>query len=570
MTRKEKESIIKDGNLASSPRTFLRHALLLAFICGLLSWDFFAIGNYTAYPFYYNLGSDSDALYAAQTVTLLNNGGFHIIQHPGATVHSIYGGTYRLLALFSKPYGDLMRLSDMRSKADAYRILTTSVVSGRVIALLLVLVLVCAYYALVFLGVTGSWLIAFAFTLYFATSPAVLYHTHIIRAESLSVLFFLLAVLLYLAGIRAREVPFSYPVIAFLGSGFMSGLAVLSKIQIGPLLAISLIGMIGSLLLSGNMPGFGNIGRKKLLANVGIAYGCVFFTPWWSLQRPAFLTPELVSQMDSDRRRVLGRLPEEFTIEVYLVLIILLALALSIWLLRSRMGKTALERLFRLSLVLNLIAVGVVASVYGVLVPVSVSFDGYLSNTHHLVYSTLTNITGGGFLENAGGSFLSHVTKILALHGNYSPLASLNLLYVVGGAALLCALRCALPMRGGRSRWNYLLPLALFAGAFTMDIFSSMRWIVLYPHYAIYSIGVYGIGLAYLTRLECVADPLKPSHWGTLLGKRVVVVAVFVVQLLMFGHYLYTTPRGASVSKTDLNRSWRHILYKAPQFKKFQ
>src|SRR5262249_29267798 len=111
------------------------------------------------------------------------------------------------------------------------------------------------------------------------------------------------------------------------------------------------------------------------------------------------------------------------------------------------------------SLALGVFALGVVAAVYLALLPVSLSIAGYLANTHHLVYATLTNITGGGFLENAHLSPRETLVKILDLHARMSPLAGINVLYFVG-VAMACAMA-----RAVRNR-RYLLGPALFLTGF--------------------------------------------------------------------------------------------------------
>lgn len=471
------------------------HGLLLTIICALLA-RYFIAGDYMALP-WYDL-PDADAPYVAQTTVLLNDGDFYFIYHPGATVYSIQCAVHRVFALVSAEHEDLMRLSEVSNRKDAARLLTTAVDTGRIIALLTIMVLAGTLYLLI-LKLTKSWLIAFVFTFYVILSQGTLYHIRVIRAESLSVFFFSGAALLAFIGIGRKSLSVLFFSIMFFLSGLVLGMAVFSKIQIGPQTVLLLGGVLAYLCSGRSSFSTISLSYKTVIANLGLAILCVLVTPYWALTRPAFLTPELISTMAGDFKRLYGTAPATFLTPVFAILVLLVGFSIALFRGRSRIDQPWFSRLFAISLTVNLIASGLIMSVYLVPLPASVSFAGYIGNMKQLVYATLTNITGGGFLENAHGAFTDHIAKIVALHGEYSSLAHINVLYIVAVVAFVCAGRLVVP----KSRTlAYLVPLGLFAMGFVVDLFSSMRWTKLYFHYAIYSVGFYALGLAYFTWLE--------------------------------------------------------------------
>jgi Concanavalin A-like lectin/glucanases superfamily/Dolichyl-phosphate-mannose-protein mannosyltransferase len=532
------------------------HIMSLIFLCGLLTF-FFVKNNYTDYPFYQR--ADCDALYSPLSVALINDGNLTTTAHPGATVLSIYGGIYRGLSFISQAYKGVFDISRMKTRVDASKTLTVAIVTGRVIALLTILFFSIVYY-LTLVRLTEHWLIAFISTFIVVTSSGVLYHIAIIRPECLSIAFFFLAVLFFLLAIKVEKQSALRCGLLFVACGFASGMAVLSKIQIGPLLAILALLTIFSVVFHADLLRFRIVSKRKLLVNVVIAISLIIITPWWSLKKPSFLAPELVSYMSSDFQRVYGNLPETFLWEVLIGCLVLAGIAIGIWSMRTRLPRIYIKKLYYLSFVMNLSAVGALVSVYLVLVPVSVSFNGYVTNTNHLVYSVFTNISGAGFLENSGASFYTYIKSILLLHSAQSSVAKVNLIYIVAIAGLFCIIKCCFFKT--ESKLVYLVPIIIFVSAFVMDLFSAMRTNHPTARYAIYSIGVYVMGLAYLANIECAGAFQKPLriNWSSV--KCFAIVAVFIMHLII----MPIKPDLWPSIPNSTEWCWSLVRYLAPEF----
>ncbi|MFC1460934.1 hypothetical protein ACFLQR_00320, partial [Verrucomicrobiota bacterium] len=116
---------------------WLVHCALLLVVFTLVIRYFFVTGNFMAHPFYHR--SDADAIYASQTILLLNDGDLFYNHHPGATVYMTQGAVHRLLGLFDDNHSALMQLADTSSSSQAEFLLTTAVMTGRIIALATVL-----------------------------------------------------------------------------------------------------------------------------------------------------------------------------------------------------------------------------------------------------------------------------------------------------------------------------------------------------------------------------------------------------------------------------------------------
>ncbi len=535
------------------------HILALIFLCGLLTF-FFVKNNYTGYPFYQR--ADCDALYAPLSVALINDGNLTCTAHPGATVLSIYGGIYYGLSFVSQAYKDVFDISRMKTRADASKTLTAAIVTGRVIALVTILFFSIVYY-LTLVRLTKDWPIAFIFAFIVVTSPGVLYHIAIIRPECLSITFFFLVVLFFLLAIKVEKQSALRCGLLFVVCGFASGMAVLSKIQIGPLLAILALVIIFSVVFHADLLRLRNVSNRKLLVNVGIAISCIIITPWWSLKRPSFLSPELVSNMSSDYQRIYGNLPETFLWEVLMGYLVLAGIATGIWFMRTRLPRIYIKKLYYLSFVMNLFAVGAIVSVYLVLVPVSVSFNGYVTNTNHLVYSVFTNIMGGGFLENTGRTFWTYAKGIVLSHEGYSSVVGINLIYIVVISSMFCMVR--LFFSKAESKSAYLIPIFLFAAAFIMDLFSAMRYMRLghfAPRYLIYSTSVYVMGLAYLAKIECAGVFQNPLRINWSLVKCLAIAAVFILHLII----IPIKPDLWPSIPNGTNWCWSLVRYLAPEF----
>jgi hypothetical protein len=394
-----------------------------------------------------------------------------------------------------------MRLSEITSREAAVPILTTAVNTGRIISLLTVAALASIFYLLL-LKFTRNWFIAFTFTFFIMLSKGVLWHNGAIRPESPSVVFFWLAAVLCVIGLSKKKLTLYQYIVMFFLSGLSLGLAVFSKVQIVPMIIFLLFTVLSVLWFFPNPFSTMSINPRYAMINLILAICAVLLTPYWALARPLFLTPERFNAMDINYQAVYGSLPANFFMPVLAMLLMLLCLSTGLALMRSRIAYAWSIKLLATSLTVNLFALGIIASVYIVLFPASLSFNGYVRNTNHLVYATLTNLTRGGtgFLMNMQGTLLGRIVQVLNLHGSNSTFATFNILYLVGIASLVCCVR--LIASKSNQKLPYLLTLGLFTAGLGMDLLGTLRLANTYVIYAIYSVGFYGLGLAYFTSLE--------------------------------------------------------------------
>ena len=202
-----------------------------AFIIFILSFNFFVVGRYSVYPWWHQHNNDSDAAYAAQTVTLINGARLSYVHHPGATVYMFDALAYRAMAAARADYRHLLRLKHITNMDGASDILESAVRISRIVAfgtaalaVPLIFSLICRYTSNVFIG--G------AFTFYIILTPAFLQHSYKVRPELLSLLF-VLAAWLVLARFP-RHLTWA---------GFFLAASVFSKIQTGPLIVFTLAGV---------------------------------------------------------------------------------------------------------------------------------------------------------------------------------------------------------------------------------------------------------------------------------------------------------------------------------------
>ena len=561
---------IQHGRLISNKWWF--HGILLSIIYALLARYFFFVGNYTADPWYQL--ADADAAYAPQTVLLLNDGDGYFFAHPGATIYFLQGGVHRVLALFSSEHHRLMQLSEITSLEAAVPILTTAVGTGRVIALLTVAALAGILYLLI-LKLTRRWLIAFSFTFFIVLSKGVLWHIRAIRPESPSVAFFYLAALLCVVGLSQKKLALLYAVALFF-SGLSLGLAVFSKVQIVPVIVLLLFAVLSVLWLGPNLFGTGSINPRYSIINLVLAICTVLLTPYWALVRPVFLTPERFNLMDINYQAVYGSLPANFFMPVLAILLMLLCLSTGLALMRSRINYAWSIKLLATSLTVNLVALGIIASVYIVLLPASLSFAGYVSNTNHLVYATLTNLTRGGtgFLVNTQQALSGRIVQVLNLHGSYSTFATFNILYLVGIASLVCCMR--LIASKSTQKLPYVLTLGLFIAGFGMDLLGTLRIADTYGIYAIYSVGFYGLGLAYFTSLEVelafrsetLFRYVGSGNHLALIG--LAILAGGVLNVGLTGYSIVSSPIGSGIKTSySAEAAWGILNVYVPQFQAF-
>ncbi|MSQ48414.1 MAG: hypothetical protein EXR78_08570 [Deltaproteobacteria bacterium] len=547
------QASLRSSEECPAPRRLSRWApLAVVYACLLLGfWQ----GNYAAYPFYDLQGSDADPVYAAQTVLLINDGDLDLIIHPGATMEMVFGTAYSMLGLVDRAHAELSHLADARNADASDRILTTAVRSGRVVALVIIMALAFVVYDLL-LRLTGSALCAFALTFFVATSPGVFLHAHIIRPESLSLLSLLLAGLLALAGMnRLSETPHHWrAVLLFLGVGLCLGFAVFAKIQVIPYLAIFVV-VLGVAALSSDRVLSVSEGTAWRLAAC-LAFAPLVLMPYWSMRRPDFLTPELVATLSPDFQQAYGVSPSSFAGAAFIGAATWATFQVAITLWRTRSRSPIAARAWNVATLGTLVLLGVVLSLYLVLLPVSRSWGGYVHNTRHLVYSTLTNITTRAFLENRNEALMGHLRKIAVLHAEQSRLLGFNVLWYVAIAALWAVFRL---VRKSDARLLRALPLALFTTGLVMDVFSSMRWRNLYAQYAIYSVVPYAIGLGLVLWWEVRSRRLREA----------MLWAVALTQFILIAGPLALANRASGQSTSSKEIAWSNVRALVPQFGKY-
>ncbi len=249
--------------------------------------------------------------------------------------------------------------------------------------------------------------------------------------------------------------------------------------------------------------------------------------PWWALVKPRFLTPDyLQSIAGNDFGRIYGPAPESFIPIVAIALFGLLLISLLLFDLRDY-----LKHRFRIYITiitfLNSIITGAILATYFVLLPVFHDFASYIDNTHHIVYALITNVFYAGFMENLHFFSIETLHKIFTLHSQNITLLFFNPLFII--ALISSIIIFKLVLRSQHRKPEYLLALTFLLIAFFMDYFSTMRWTTLYNHYAVYSLPVYFIGIAYFIKTEF---GVSNSFRNLRLRKRIIYVSIMVILLL--------------------------------------
>ncbi len=549
--------------LYASP--YFRIITILLF-SGFLLYTNFCVNNYSTYPFYYN--GDPDAYYAAPSIILANGGYLFSTIHPDGTAFSLYGGIYRVLSLFSEQHGLLNHFENIKSQYEAVKVLTAAVLSGRIISLVVIFFSVIFMSLILYHVTKHNYLIALSFSLCATTMPSVLLYTHILRADHISILFFVFGLSIIMLLYKTNIASLARYLLFYLLAGVMFGFAILAKIQIMPLV-FSCILFIFTFELIFNRDNIPNTFNDLLIANIAVAALAAVIFPWWGLTKPRYLTHSFYTSLGFDFHRLYGNLPDKIISPVVIICALLLLIPISLYFFRLISQSKIIERLSVVCLIGNVVCLGIIISSYLVLVPVSSSFETYIHNTRHLIYSTVLQVfntlTGyGGYLEHIDGisiGWFQKFTSIISQHGANSPLAGINLLYFVALSLAVCLYR--LIFRKKEITWKFFIPIYLFITAFFMDYLSAMRLskFLLYFHYMIFSIFIYVFGIFYTFYLECYGagrslnSPDLGFSW-VLLSKRgfvyslvVIYFAVYLGQLSFPSPSLGTSPRHESLSE---------------------
>ncbi len=499
---------------------FIKIFLPLVFISALLSYHYFVNVKVPAYPWWHQHGNDIDGSYAGQTVALLNHGPLDFIDHPGGTIYMLHGAVYRVLSNVAEKYSLIKDLGQVPSIDAATQILEISVQTSRLIVFFATIAFLITFYGVIY-HLTNSSLLSFFFSFLFCTNVSFTQHMLKIRPELPNLLFFLAALWLFISICKKTPLSLFKKNATIIGIGLLIGLSLLSKVQIIPIIII--FWCVSVFYLLNNKKEI-ETKTKALWMPFYLSLVNLLIMPWWSIKRPAFLNTNYFDQLSlhSDKWKVYGSVPENFYLLVFTPLFMFLLITVILLALNNKKRnnpffKTAVTAIN----FANFVNLGIILSIYLLLLPVSLGFKHYWQNTQHLVYSFLANATGGGFLTNPSITFNTFVEiyksqRILCLD------TTVSLFPFIGVACLAAILRLSFSSLKNKS-W-YLLILLLFATGLLMDTLASMR--KLYGYYAIYSQSLHVMGLALWTSLE----------WKNIQSKKLRITFQAIIVILLSAH----------------------------------
>ncbi len=518
----------------------LKHLCALAVVSFFLIYNFFAVGKYSAYPWWHQHGNDVDGTYAGTTVALLNNGPLLYIHHPGGMVYSIHGTVYRFLAFFNDAYYRLMHLREVRNYNQAVEILDLAVHASRIITLFIGIGFLIVFYAVIY-RLTRRLSVAFLLTFFLGTSKAFVQHTYMIRPEVPNLLFFLAGLCWTLVQRQRKKLSFRDLGWSSVPIGIFLVFSILSKIQIGPGVAIYFVLMM-CFLLWGQQDFLGKLRQEYFYYGFVLSLINFLAMPWWALKRPGFLTPEYVHALHpaSDDRKVYGAAPENFFAPILILCGLMCIVSGVLWMKKEKVIENVLlKKISSMVLFFNMVISGGILAVYLIFLPVSATLTQYMENTRHLVYATLTNVTYGGFLVNRVIN-LGTLKKIWTMHAGQSQLAGINFLYVAIGVFIAATAR--LFLKSTTNKGQYGIILVILGLGLMMDVLASMRWQVLYVYYAFYSLTFLTLSVGWWMALEWQ----NKRDWISFVKFGVLVL--FAANVFVGGWALLAQPKASGVS----------------------
>ncbi|MBF0522335.1 MAG: phospholipid carrier-dependent glycosyltransferase [Candidatus Omnitrophica bacterium] len=492
-----------------------KNIFCIGFLCFFLVTNFFIIGKYSSYPWWHSNGCDSDGLFAATTIGLLNGSSLSFLMHPAASLCSLYGIGYHILAIFSPQYNQLFHLNQITSFFDALRILDLAVCASRIFNLLFSLVFVAIFFSFLY-RLTRSRIIATLVTFCLINMRGFLYYSYWSRPDLLALLFIFASLYLYYSRTPQTSCSWTSTIKLFMLIGLLNGLAIFAKIQIIPAVVI----LFGSFAIyhvffvSTNETS--QYLSKRLKTSLVISLLNMALMPWWMLKRPAFITPDYLKyKAGLFNTLVYGRAQDNFYFPIFIILFGMLVVSLVFLVFAQKKSTVGIfaQRLSYQIFFSNCFVTGLIISIYIILLPISGNLAKYLANTHHLIYSMLTNISYGGY-ANTKAFILSDVWKkiVILYNGSFNTLIRTNIFYVMLGLMTLSLLRL-ITKKGSVLTKHYLVVLALLATGIIMDTVSGFRGDVPYIriYYMIYSLTFYCAGAALFLSLELKQPP--SSSW---------------------------------------------------------
>lgn len=487
---------------ATGTRWWLR-GLGLGFILAVLAFNFTVVGKYAAYPWWHQHDCDSDPLYVAQAVTLVNDGPFDYIHHPGATVSCGHGAAYRLAAAVAGWHPEYLDLRTADTRPSASEVLEHATRFSRRLAFVVFAVFVTGLYGFI-LWLTRNAAVTFLVSFYVATSPVAVWHSRAIRPEVPSLLFSVLALWAVLVlGRSCQRGEWRRFSVTSVGLGLFLALAMFSKIQVLPVAAVLLL--LGSaLVVARGEGGTRDETARRLRVGLFLGLAVAVLTPWWALDRPDFVTPAYLDSVGYFDRVVYGSLVGSFVPLVAGILGLSLAGTVAAMLVSRRQTRGRLvDRLAHAFCFVHLVELGAILGAYLVVAPASRTIATYVGDTHHLLYGVIANsfgnVLGSGFLHHKmlDGNTLE---RILGAHTRGDPMLGVNVVWLVLLVALVVAFRVASAKTAARGDYSLVLLLLTIGGV--MDVVFTLRWVAQFNYYAIFSLVFYGLGIALFLQLE--------------------------------------------------------------------
>lgn len=521
----------------------------LACVLALLAFNFTVVGKYTSYPWWHQHDCDSDPLYVAQAVTLVNDGPLDYIHHPGATVSSGHGLAYRVASTIAGWHPEYLNVRASVQGLSGAEILEDAVRFSRRMSFVIFAVFIATLYGFIF-WLSRNAVITVLITFFVATSQVGIWHSRAIRPEIPSLLFSVLALWALLALTRnlasGEDRRFALGSIAF---GFCLALSMFSKIQVLPVVAALLLLGIGTVLTI-NPRCQENAMGSRLWASFVLGLTVAVLTPWWALGRPDFVTESYVRSVGYFDRLAYGSMVDTFVPVVAGVLGVSLSGTLTAILINRRQGESRVfDRLAVVFGFVHLVMLGSLIGVYTVLAPASRSFSSYVGNTHHLVYVVFANSFGNVF----GTGFLHHktvdgntVTRIFDAHGLGDRMLGVNISWLVILVAIIVIIRMVAPKTSNLGEYG--LSIFLLVIGVVMDVVFTLRWNAQFNYYAIFSLVFYGTGMALFLKLEW-QNLWVERGWRSLTYGVAILLCGLLVSHVGFRTYgLLTAPRATGIS----------------------
>jgi hypothetical protein len=522
----------------------------LVFTLALLVFNFTVVGKYASYPWWHQHDCDSDPLYVAQAVTLVNDGPFDYIHHPGAVVSSGHGFAYRLAAAVTGWHPEYLDIRASQRGFSPWEVLEDATRFSRWLSFAVFAAFVATFCCFVF-WLTRNGVVTSMVTFFVATSPVAIWHSRAVRPEVPSLLCSLLALWAVLASARGlargedRRLAAGSVVL-----GIVLALAMMSKIQVLPVAAALLVLGFGLVIIHGD-PGNRNATTRRLRASLVLGVIVVVMTPWWALGKPEFLTEAHLESIGYFDRLVYGSLPESFVpLAAGLLGMSLAGTVAAMIINRRRSGTRTVDRLARAFVFLHLAELGATLGVYAVVAPTSRTFSSYLGNTHHLVYATIANTFGNVFERG----FLLHKTvdrntlmRVFDTHALGDRLLGVNIAWLIIAVSAVVAARVL--TKSTADRGEYRLVLFLLAIGAVMDVIFTLRWSAQFNYYVIYSLVFYGIGLALYLELEWRNLWLDGGRLRATSGVAILLAGLLVSHVGYRTWELVTAPRATGISE---------------------